>query len=37
MGIILSGEVRVVIEGKTLIQLEPGELFGKIAFILNTL
>lgn len=36
LGIILNGAVRVVIEGKALFQLEPGELFGEIAFVLDS-
>lgn len=37
LGIVLDGMVSVVIEGKGLVQLKPGDLFGEIAFVLDTL
>lgn len=37
LGIVISGKVGVVIRGKALSYLQPGDLFGEIAFVLNTL
>lgn len=36
LGIIISGMVKVVIDGKAHVRLQPGELFGEIAFVLDT-
>ena len=36
LGIVLKGKVEVIVEGKTLVRLDPGELFGEIAFVLDT-
>jgi hypothetical protein len=36
LGIILSGMVKVVIDGKSHVKLQPGALFGEIAFVLDT-
>lgn len=36
LGLVLNGEVKVVIEGKALFRLKPGELFGEIAFVLDS-
>lgn len=36
LGIVLDGKIGVVFKGKDLLSLEPGALFGEVAFVLDT-